>query len=131
MTLDRPFTNSRREDLFGIPKQPVQASGTSSSGGGSGTPPLSVLPTRLGLSVRAVEAAAAPFQSAPTAAASQSSGRAAHSAAAGGGPAGTSTPAPGASGYSLSTAPFQVSVASISKYFYGQFPNCESKKVLP
>ena len=117
MTLARPFTNSRREDLFGIPKQPVQASGTSSSsGGGSGTPPLSVLPTRLGLSVRAVEAAAAPFQSAPTAA-SQPSSRAAHSAAAGGGPAGTSTPAPGASGYSLSTAPFQVRVASISKYF--------------
>ena len=92
----------RREDLFGIPKQPVQGAGSSS---GTGTPPLSVLPTRLGLSVRAAEAvAAAAAAVVPAASIAGANSRGAHSA----GPAGTSTPAPGASGFSLSTAPFQV-----------------------
>ena len=79
--------NARREDLFGIPKQPVGTPGSS----GSGTPPLSVLPARLGLSVRASDVAASPA-AAPSAPA-----------------AGTSTPAAGATSFNLSTAPFQVS----------------------
>uniref|UniRef100_A0A0K2U4A3 E3 ubiquitin-protein ligase UBR5 n=1 Tax=Lepeophtheirus salmonis TaxID=72036 RepID=A0A0K2U4A3_LEPSM len=42
--------NARREDLFGIPKQPLNSSSNN---------PLSVLPTRLGLSVRNSDAASA------------------------------------------------------------------------
>jgi E3 ubiquitin-protein ligase EDD1 len=83
--------NARREDLFGIPKQPVGGTPGSS---GSGTPPLSVLPARLGLSVRASDVAASP-----------AAVNAAQSAPA----AGTSTPAAGATSFNLSTAPFQVS----------------------
>ena len=81
------------------------ASGTSS---GSGTPPLSVLPTRLGLSVRAAEAVAAAAAAAATSA--NPAGSNSRS-----GPAGTSTPAPGASGFSLSTAPFQADPATFER----------------
>ena len=81
------------------------ASGASS---GSGTPPLSVLPTRLGLSVRAAEAVAAAAAAAATSA--NPAGSNSRS-----GPAGTSTPAPGASGFSLSTAPFQADPATFER----------------
>ena len=54
--------NARREDLFGIPKQPVDSSGQSAVS--PGPPPMSVLPTRLGLSTRVTSDLAGPGPSA-------------------------------------------------------------------
>lgn len=50
--------NARREELFGMPKQPITVPSTGASPPGSCNP-LEVLPTRLGLSVRTADTTAA------------------------------------------------------------------------
>lgn len=50
--------NARREELFGMPKQPITVPATGPSPPGSCNP-LEVLPTRLGLSVRTADTSAA------------------------------------------------------------------------
>ena len=108
--------NARREDLFGIPKQPVgSAAGSSSSAAAANasTPPLSVLPARLGLSVRATESPASVGGAGQSGAATGPTGNSAS------GPTpGTSTPAQQASGgnFPLSTAPFQAGPSSEANF---------------